>query len=419
MEMSISDLLDDFLDDSPDITTQTVVDRQRIKKLTVMKIRRQENTGKRQRNRGLVRAVIIAAVLACLSFAVFAVAGDYFPQWLNAGADETIGYDNDLYIGSASKNWDIEGWRIELKAENVTPTGLTMVCTEWGGQEHRGVLTTDDYYWLEYWNGDGYAVYPSRKETTTGSSIAIQKNTTHSWLIDWEDCYGTLQPGHYRLGKTFTHTLDAGHSQTLKGYVKLRVLEKSDAVGYGQYETAINALLAQDTSHLTWQVFPDNAAEYTSYTMEIWRSGEDYLQKISYLNKEGTVLKCEGAAQQGGVGYRLSWNHTAATGNAMQREKDTSLNKNSFCLWHTFLQLSATGIDEMKQSDNTIVFIERADSPSEIDWETVATFDAAGQILSIKQYSVSEGVKTLYSVLTVHNTDPHKIMQTVADLSPE
>ena len=114
MELNITDLLDDLQDISPDIHTKAVACEQRVKKLTLMKIHRENNTVQRKPGRIAVRAALIAAVLACLSVTVLAVVGEHIPQWLENHTEETIGYDNDLYIGSASKNWGIEGWQMEL-----------------------------------------------------------------------------------------------------------------------------------------------------------------------------------------------------------------------------------------------------------------------------------------------------------------
>ena len=416
MELNITDLLDDLQDISPDIHTKAVACEQRVKELTLMKIHRENNTVQRKPGRIAVRAALIAAVLACLSVTVLAVVGEYIPQWLENHTEETIGYDNDLYIGSASKNWGIEGWQMELKAENATPIGLTMVCAEWGGEAHSGVLTTDDSYWLEIWNGSGYEIYlPEKTPSALGDEATIQKNAIHSWAIGWEECYGALAPGHYRLGKNFEHISDSGHSQNLVGYVKFRVLDENMADSYAQYETAVKELSDQSAWHLTYQVFPENPDGYESYAMEIWRSGENYLQNLSYLDENGTVLKQEGTALQGGVGYRLNWNDGAT----VWCKIDSSVDENTFYLWQTFSCMSPTGIDEIKKTGDTIVYIESADSLAESNWETAVTFTNAGQILDIKQYSIHGDNNTLYSVLAVHDTDPEQIAQTIADQKPK
>lgn len=416
MELRIFDLLDDLQDVVPEIHTETAVSEQRVKELTLAKIRRRDNSTQRYPGRIVVRAVLIAAVMVCLSVTVLAVVGEYIPHWLENHIEETIGYDNDLYIGSVSKNWDIEGWKMELKAEKVTPVGLTMVCAEWGDQAQCGRLTTDDSYWLEIWNGSGYEIYlPEKTPSALESKATIQKNAIQSWVIGWEECYGVLAPGHYRLGKNFAHISDSGRSQNLVGYVKFRVLDENMADSYVQYETAVKELSDQSAWHLTYQVFPENPDGYESYAMEIWRSGENYLQDLSYLDGNETVIKHEGAALQGGVGYRLKWDD----GVAVRREIDPSVDENTFYLWQTFSCISSAGIDEIKKMGDTIIYTQRADTLAESNWETVATFTESGQILDIKQYSIRGEIKTLYSVLTVHGTDPEKIAQTVADQKPK
>ncbi len=414
MELNITDLLDDVQDISPDIYTKTVVCQQRVKELTLKKIRDQNSATKRHPVRFAVRVALIAAVLVCLSVTVLAA------WWLNNDIEGAVDYDNDLLIGCASKNWNVEGWIIELKAEKVTPIGMTMVCTEWGGQDQSGMLTTDDNYWLECWNGSGYEIYsPEKAPFASGNEATIQKNTTHSWVINWEKSYGTLAPGHYRLGKNFEHISDSGHNQNLVGYVKFRVLDEKMADYYAQYEAAIEMLSNQSNWHLTYQVFPESTAEYRSYAMEIWKSGEDYLQNLSYLDENEAILKHDGTALLDGVGCRLNWDTGAVTGTIVQREIDPSVDKDAFYLWQTFSCLTATGIDEIEATGNTVIYIERADSRTEKDLETVVTFTGVDQLLNIKQYWIHGETKILYSVLTVHGTDPAQIAQTVADQKAE
>ena len=412
MEWNIADLLDDVQDLSPDIETKPAVSRQRVRELTLRKIREHKAAGKRHPFRFSVRVAVIAAVLLCLSITVLAAV-----SWLHSDPENAIGYDNDLYIGSASKNWEVEGWLLELKAEKVTPAGLTVVCTEWGGAGQRGVLTTDSHYWLERWTGSGYARYlPERSPAGTESKTEIKKNTAASWEINWETVYGTLAPGHYRLGKIFTQSAGSDRGKTMTCYVKFSILEEKMAGQYGQYTAAMERLLGQAAWHLTYQVFPESPTGYTSHVTEIWKAEEAYLQKLSYLDANGGVLKQEGAALLNGVGYRL---RRDAGEEAMQHKADPSVKKDDFYLWETFSGLSAADIDEIKTEGNTVIYIQRADSPTEIDWETAVTFGGAGQLLEIKQYAVRGETKTLYSILSVYDTDPQKIEQVITMQKPE
>jgi len=363
---------------------------------------------------------LIAAVLICLSVTALAAAGNYIPRWLGTDTEETIGYDNDLYIGSASKNWELEGWLMELKAEAASATGLTMVCTEWGGQKQAGTLTADDTYWLEKWDGSGYDIYlPEKAPTSSGNTVTVMANTTLSWPINWEACYGALVPGSYRLGKTFRHTSDSGQIQDMIGYVKFRVLEADMATYYTQYETALKTLSAQHSWHLAWQVFPEDSNEYTSYSLEIWKDGENYLENLCYLDADGAVLRHSGITLQDGMGYRLTWDDGTVHADITQCKSDDSVQSRRFYLWQTFFTLTDARISKITREENTVVYTEYREDPTETTWETALTLNEAGQIASIRQYRLDGENKTLYSVLTVFDTDATQIARTIADQLPD
>lgn len=413
MEFKITDLLDDMQAIPLDIPARTPVSENRVKELTMEKMRNKNEAVPQPRRYGrlLSKAALVAAVLICLSVTVLAAVGGYLPQLLSQDPEETVGYDNDRFIGSVSKNWDLGGWVMDLKADAAGPWGLTMVCTEWSGQAQTGTLTTDDAFWLERWNGSGYEAYlPEKAPAASGQTVAIQPNTTASWSICWEDSYGMLIPGAYRLGKTFRHTSDSGQPQELACYVKFRVFEEAMAAYYDRYTTALNALRDQHSWHITLQVFPETPNGYTSYSQEIWKSGENYLEDLRYLDQAGTPLRQSGTALRDGTGYRLTW----ADGSEIA-QPDASVNDRRFDLWYTFLTLADMRISEISEDGNRLVFKESRESDSEADRETVLTLDEAGQIRSIHQYRISAGEKKLSTTLTVHDTDAAQIARIISD----
>lgn len=95
-----------------------------------------------------------------------------------------------------------ETWGITLTAENVTPTSVTIKCTQFGG-EPTGELQTGSWYILETWTQEkGWHVDPCYAEVTwTQEAWIIPMNDSCEWEVNWEWLYGTLSEGKYRIGK--------------------------------------------------------------------------------------------------------------------------------------------------------------------------------------------------------------------------
>lgn len=100
-------------------------------------------------------------------------------------------------------NW---WWGLSLSVENVTPTGLTLVCTQSGG-EAIGDLRTGSYYSLIVQEEDGWYrvpyLIPEDKVVWTMQAYNLSDNTV-KWDIGWEWLYGKLPSGTYRILKTIT-----------------------------------------------------------------------------------------------------------------------------------------------------------------------------------------------------------------------
>ena len=90
---------------------------------------------------------------------------------------------------------------ITLRLENVTPNGATLVCTQDGTLWTE--ITTGSAWDLErYEDGQWVSIMP---ESTIWTTIAYVLNPgqTTSWNLDWTQMVGTLEPGQYRVSKTF------------------------------------------------------------------------------------------------------------------------------------------------------------------------------------------------------------------------
>lgn len=97
-----------------------------------------------------------------------------------------------------------ESWGITLTVENVTPSGVTIKCTQSGG-EPTGELNTGSWYSLETWTQEnGWKEMPyviDGEFAWTSEGWIIPMNDSCEWEVNWEWLYGQIPAGKYRIGK--------------------------------------------------------------------------------------------------------------------------------------------------------------------------------------------------------------------------
>jgi len=95
-------------------------------------------------------------------------------------------------------------WGLTLSAKNVTTSGLTLICTQSGGELTGDIMTGEDYYLIVLQDETWKTVSPVI-ENYGWNSLAhwISKDTDTEFEIDWKWLYGELEPGTYRLVKEF------------------------------------------------------------------------------------------------------------------------------------------------------------------------------------------------------------------------
>lgn len=112
---------------------------------------------------------------------------------------------------------------ITLTAENVTPTGLTLICQQSGGS-FTGELTTGSAFTLQkYENGQWIPVESNGDIFWTMEAWLIPQNDTITWDVNWEHIYGSLTPGQYRIGKIFTAFRSAGNCDEATIYAEFEI----------------------------------------------------------------------------------------------------------------------------------------------------------------------------------------------------
>lgn len=95
-------------------------------------------------------------------------------------------------------------WGIELSAQDVTPTGITLVCRQSGGNA-AGELQTGSPFSIDQLVEGEWRPVPTvmgiHDWAWTMEGWMIQRDSTTRWEVSWEFLYGDLAPGTYRMAK--------------------------------------------------------------------------------------------------------------------------------------------------------------------------------------------------------------------------
>lgn len=121
-------------------------------------------------------------------------------QNMTASGDDLVLLDDLMQNGGLG----CPEWGLTLSAKDVTPSGLTLVCTQSGGEPSGDIMTGEDYY-LTVWKKGHWRMVMPVIENYGWNSLAhwITKDTDTEFEIDWKWLYGELEPGTYRLVKEF------------------------------------------------------------------------------------------------------------------------------------------------------------------------------------------------------------------------
>lgn len=441
MELRISDLLDDLTEVPVSIQPNITASPSRIKELTMKKVREHGKYEAKRRGIGLTRKLLIAAVLVtAMAVPVMAVSGGWFSDWLAVTEErqESLEFHWKEAEENGSKNWDISGWYIEMLSEEVTSTGMTLVCHEFSNDPHTDKLTTNDSFWLEKWNGTDYEKMEA--VVAEGETYEVLQKSTNRWKVDWSESYGSLASGYYRLAKTFTCTGDGG-GESAVFYCTFRVFTQEMEPYIRKCNDTLAEILASDSWHMTltkYLVFNyDTTADRS--VKEIWRSGDDYLFMTSCYSKDGSVYRRYGSMLRDGKGYDwLHWAGDTVHSELLDWKAGDYVNSDNFDLGPSGMNIWDNLVGQICDNGNQIIAIEYLasgdDGVSDMTKEEILeqwplayhdytektfTFDEKGNLKRIHTTvqtapNVPEGEKVLYEVLEIHDTPTGEIAEVIA-----
>lgn len=113
-------------------------------------------------------------------------------------------HQEDVDIKNSDINIDIDEWGIALTTSNVTPTSVTINCSQKDGQYVKELITGSFFCIQKLEDGEWVDVPYKDNEIAfcwTAEAWIIPLNDNVSWDVNWDWIYGELSSGEYRIGK--------------------------------------------------------------------------------------------------------------------------------------------------------------------------------------------------------------------------
>ena len=271
-------------------------------------------------------------------------------------------YDREVSLGLISKQWEFleKTWHVRIGSEDVKPTGLRQTFEE-AGEGHVS-FAAEEGFWLETFDGGVWRLLKEPLTLSPGESRTIsvsweQKDTLD---IDWSDSYGPLPEGFYRLGRYYTVTMENGRTETQPCYCKFQIRNQQMDVLLKECEAGVSQLLHSTDYYIkVWQYLrneefhgriDDDSHELVD---EIWRSGDDFYEEITYRYKsDGTTKAIRGKLLRDGMGYEMdNGSITPAAG----------LTGADFTLWASYVtKFSSTNVTDVWKDQADIIHVKES-----------------------------------------------------------
>jgi len=156
--------------------------------------------------------------------------GDYLSKDTNTSVNEEMAANAEA--GTEAPDLYDEAfpdWGLTLSVEHVTPTGLTLVVTQSGGNPSGNLMTGEPYRLItladETWKVVEELPLPEGVDGRGFNSIGYQipKGETREFEINWEWIFGELPAGTYRLIKEFMDFRGTANYDTFEYWIEFEI----------------------------------------------------------------------------------------------------------------------------------------------------------------------------------------------------
>ena len=117
----------------------------------------------------------------------------------------------------------LPNWGITLRAENATPNGATIIMSQEGGYLPNRLFYGNGYHLEKYENNQWVSLEPLTELIWTTLAYSVPLDDSVTWNINWENTYGTLENGRYRLGKGISEQSAPGNVEYVEFFAEFEI----------------------------------------------------------------------------------------------------------------------------------------------------------------------------------------------------
>lgn len=305
-------------------------------------------------------------------------------------------YDMDFMLGSGQMGWKfMKGeWFFKFGAVDVTDTSARIL-VEYSGAYGDGTIidgtvkSGPEYFIEEFIDGVWTTVEPTAASFSPIPEVTL--DTGGSQTIRWENNYGALPAGFYRIGNYYTFTGANGETDTQVCYAKFRLYDPSHEALLSKAKAAIEALKTRDSYHLyafDWLLQQDFEYYLSS---EVWKHGADYLEVTRYPLREDItqMTSIRGSMWRGGNYYGLTWADEPVVTEITDwwQGVDGYMDDSNFSMWSWDYEWFDANVELVYQEGNTIHILEsNSFSDQYVCTEIVLTLDESGNLAGLAKY---------------------------------
>ncbi len=134
-------------------------------------------------------------------------------------------YKTQEHILIPIKYGQVYDWGLDVSAENVTESGLTMVFNQSGG-DVTGDLQTGGEFDIDVFKDERWQSVPKKEGTYNMWNLVaymINKDGETKINVDWTWCCGELSPGKYRIGMNVRDFREPGDADIWTYYAEFEI----------------------------------------------------------------------------------------------------------------------------------------------------------------------------------------------------
>ena len=223
--------------------------------------------------------------------------------------------------------------------------------------------------------------------------------------MKWEDSYGSLPAGFYRIGMDYHLTSEAGKQESHFCYAKFRVYDPDIYTKITLCRTGVQALLDRESYHIQVQETVDRGTQEEAVMKdEIWKSESDYLMlTTSFQVKDNLFRFADGKSIFGGQGYTMEYadpNFTTRT----ERSPEDFITPEIMELWSFRYEIMDGQVQDISRSGDLVtVTCDHGD-------ELVFRFDRKERLIGAQSFQTeAEGNRLLQCEMQVIEDSPAEI----------